>query len=117
MFSSKSGNIYYFKDFAASFNSSKESFGLFANTTLFIFDASSCQLESPIIGTELGSSRILCRTFKGFELQASAKPISSRIMITIFLEMSFWFLLLLFFNWHADLKAFSILSEVDKIEH
>ncbi len=85
-----------------------------AKTTRFIFDESRDQLDKPIIGTLEASSSILCRTFKGLEGEASAKPISSRIRaIRGFVASSEYFLS----NNLAALNDFSRLSAVDKLEH
>ncbi len=57
----------YYKAIAASFNSSKESLGLLAITTLFILDSSSFQFDKATIGTDLGFSNMLWSIFKGLE--------------------------------------------------
>ena len=72
------GSIFCYILIEASSNSSRDSFGLFAKTALFILDASRAQLEIPIIGTFFLSSSNLCKTFKQFVSEASANPNSSK---------------------------------------
>lgn len=119
MLSSKSEKILLFIFAAASSNSSIVNLGRLAKTTLFIFDESKDQFERPIIGTYDLSSKILCKTFSGFDGEASARPISSRIKaIKDFCDSS-WFNFsdVVFSSYFASLKAFSRLSGVERAEH